>query len=702
MPVFEQQAQSWSARRHTHHASLQRLQTSLVPAYEVHGLSASPGTSSAFSDTDYFSPLETSQSSADTSYSEHYSPYHPLFSKSFLDGAAPLMFHDDFGYTEHIPRHYSDDMSSTISSEQGRQDYIYPTPAHAGSVSGATFSEMLFEDECVARPANTQEYDFSAFGPQVEETVVASEEEQKAVIQSSMSISFPQTLFSSRFYPLSPRMQQLLDYYDKSICPVLVAFDGPANPYRMHVIHLAMQNEGLQSAIAALSTNNIRMRGLKEVRQIGYIQDRLDNNTVSSGSGFSLLAAQESRDMHGAPTPEELCYKTNSIELLNTQLADPSLAQDDSVLATLLILCLFHVCDSGFSKFKTQLAGVQKLLSMRGPSIQSGFSGWVEMFFTWFDVMTSTVNDRETLIQGESLDMLDLSANLGALEQFSGCDGRLFKLIARLGRLNLLSQNRPVRVQECTDETPRASPQPKHKRVKRDSKKQTQVEFYSLDYDRLDGNGWGAPLDLPSPRSDDGPMTDGDEDARHEFWAEWNDIRSRLQEWELDPSQIPSAPTSPTFGDAASQLCPEQRDLLHISESFRYSALLYTERLAYPTLPSSSLNLQTLVSQALFHITQLAVDSCVNKFLLWPLFITGTECVDETHRAIVRQRCVEIQKESGFFNNLSGLEVLERVWREDDGEAEEVLGRRRDSGAQGQAFRWRRAMDRVDGEYIVI
>ncbi|TKA65652.1 hypothetical protein B0A49_09814 [Cryomyces minteri] len=481
-------------------------------------------------------------------------------------------------------------MSSTISSEQGRQDYIYPTPAHTGSISGATFSEMLFEDECVARPANTQEYDFSAFGPQVEEAVIASEEEQKAVTPSSMSISFPQTLFSSRFYPLSPRMQQLLDYYDKTICSVLVAFDGPANPYRMHVIHLAMQNEGLQSAIAALSTNNIRMRGLKEVRQIGYIQDPLDNNTVSSGSGPSLLAAQESRDIHGAPTPEELCYRTNSIEPLNTQLANSSLAQDDSVLAILLVLCLFHVCDSDFSKFKTQLAGVQKLLSMRSPSIQSGFSGWVEMFFTWFDVMTSTVNDRETLIQGESLDMLDLSANLGALEQFSGCDGRLFKLIARLGRLNLLSQNRPVRVHECTDETPRTSLQPKHKSVKRDSKKQTKGDFYSLDYDRLDGNGWGTPLDLPSPRSKDYPMTDGDEDARHKFWAEWNDIRSRLQEWELGPSQIPSAPTSPTFSDAASQLCPEQRDLLHISESFRYSALLYTERLAYPTLPSSSLN----------------------------------------------------------------------------------------------------------------
>jgi len=93
---------------------------------------------------------------------------------------------------------------------------------------------------------------------------------------------------------------------------------------------------------------------------------------------------------------------------------------------------------------------------------------------------------------------------------------------------------------------------------------------------------------------------------------------------------------------------------------------------------------------------------------------------------VIRQRCIEVQKESGFFNNLSGLEVLERVWNElpglsdvkNDGspesrEGEEIKARRRDSmesgriGANGkrrwgQAFRWRRAMDRVDGEYIVI
>lgn len=492
-------------------------------------------------------------------------------------------------------------------------------------------------------------------------------------------------------------MQYLLDYYDKFICPVLVAFDGPTNPYRMHVMHLAMRSEGLQNAIAALSTNNIRMRGGTEARRLGF-QQGSGASHVLPDHAYSQLTAQELREMQGEPSVEEQRYKAASIALLNSQLADPARSKDDSVLATLLILCLFHVCDSGFSKFKTQLAGVQKLLSMRDSGVQSNFVGWIEVFFTWFDVMTSTVNDRETQVRGDSLDMMNLSADLGALEHLAGCEGRLFKLIARLGRLNLLSQNRPVReISPGNNTTPRPTPQPKRAK-----------DYYSLHYDHPDGNGWGTDLtgalntSSPSPGPGPSPV---EKDTRFEFWTEWHEIRARLQEWELEAPGGEAIPSAPSCSAASSSLAlsPAQAALLHISESFRYSALLYTERLAHPTLSSSALNIQNLVAQGLYHISQIGVASCVNKFLLWPLFIIGTECIDEQHRAIVRQRCVEIQRESGFFNNLSGLEVLEKVWREDDERADGQAARQACGNALGtQAFRWRKAMDRVDGEYIML
>ncbi|KAI6872184.1 hypothetical protein KC338_g2228 [Hortaea werneckii] len=491
------------------------------------------------------------------------------------------------------------------------------------------------------------------------------------------SLTMLDTRFSNPFFHLTPRMQSLMDYYDRNICPFLVAFDGDHNPYRKHILQLAINNEGLQSAIAALSTNNMRMRR-KERQVAGFIAELPDAAELE------------------VATDEEAFYKQSSIDHLNASLASPTDARSDSVLASLLILCLFHVCDSGFSKFKTQLAGVQKLLSLRSPNHQQQssreFTQWVEMFFAWFDVMTSAVNDREMQIKGESLDMLDFSANLGALEQFSGCDGRLFKLIARLGRLNLLAQGRPVRSSNGVDRRPTIFRQWSRDSRNVSAKKRGNRLLNPSDYDRVDGNGWGTPIisssDEDADGTEDGSVDHEDfPDHRKEFWEEWN---------ELDAGQ---------------------RDLVHINECFRYSALLYTERLSNPILPSSHRQFQDLVSQTLCHITALPVTSCVNKFLLWPLFITGTECVDAVHRSIIRTRCIEIQRESGFFNNISGLEVLEKVWKEYPAshphastvasDEEEVKARRRDSVEQtgskyGQAFRWRRAMERKDGEYIVI
>jgi len=76
------------------------------------------------------------------------------------------------------------------------------------------------------------------------------------------------------------------------------------------------------------------------------------------------------------------------------------------------------------------------------------------------------------------------------------------------------------------------------------------------------------------------------------------------------------------------------------------------------------------------------------------------------HRAVVRQRCAEIQRQSGFSDRLSGQAVLERLWCEDDEWSDgDLPARPRQNGPLStveHSFRWRRAMDRIDGEYIVI
>ena len=490
----------------------------------------------------------------------------------------------------------------------------------------------------------------------------------------------------------TPKIQFLIDYYDKVISPVIVAFDGPTNPYRSHILSLAIESETLQHAIAALSASNLRMRRSQNPsstnRSLQNNDDSSHDQSVRRSSfAHSLMDVRIDRlpeTSTNEPSAEELYHKGAAIKGLNEQLADPNRRADDSILASLLILCLYHICDTGVAKFKTQFAGVKKILALRGGTrgSNSKASNWLTIMFTWFDAMTATVNDREGLLSGDDVDMSKLSGDDWALENLAGCDGRLFKIIAKLGRLNLLSQNRPV-----SNSSPRSSPRSSPPAKSRPLPSPSSTDYYSMNHNRFDGNGWST-----LPESEQPVETD----SRAQFWKEWTDIRQRLREWQLDDTvSIPTESTNPQ---------EDRRDLLHISESFRYSALLYTERLAYPHLPSVHANFQTLVTQALYHISNVKSD----VFLLWPLFITGTECVSEQGRSLIRERCLDIQKDSGFFNNISGLELLEKVWRDDCGdEAREGTMQPMNltgmgPGEYSQGFKWRKAMERVDGEYIVV
>ena len=486
----------------------------------------------------------------------------------------------------------------------------------------------------------------------------------------------------------TPKLKFLIDYYDKVISPVIVAFDGPTNPYRSHILSLAVESETLQHAIAALSASNLRMRrghnplSTNRSNQI-VIPSSHDHSVRKSSIAHSLMEAGMEclpQTSLNEPSNEELYHKNTSIKSLNEQLSDPHRRQDDSILATLLILCLYHICDTGVGKFKTQFAGVKKILALRGGTKgnNSKATNWLTIMFTWFDAMTATINDREGQFDGDELDMGKLTSDEWALENLAGCDGKLFKIIAKLGRLNLLSQNKPV-----SDSSPRRSTSPASRVQKIQSPGPKTQDYYSMNYNRYDGNGWSALVEEEPTETD----------TRSQFWKEWNNIRKCLSDWQIDESV-----SLPAEGD--------RKDLYHISQSFRYSALLYTERLAFPHLPSVHPNFQNLVTQALFHISRVKSD----VFLLWPLFITGTECVSEQNRYLIRERCLDLQKDSGFFNNISGLELLEKIWRDDDTNDEQLPGlatglafpSNEFSTVGGNGFKWRKAMDRVDGEYIVV
>lgn len=588
-----------------------------------------------------------------------------------------------------------DSANSSLDPDQSTQDYSQQETFYADLVGPSSIDHTLSTQQTFPHHdlIVTSGQDTNALLADTKYSGFTSEPTQLVAddVGDHSSISIPRS-FPSLSIGNTPKLQYLIDYYDKVISPVIVAFDGPTNPYRSHILSLAVESETLQHAIAALSASNLRMRRGHNPLST----NRSSQSTTSSSHDHSVRKSSIAHSLMDVgmdrlpetsasePSQEELYHKGASIKALNEQLSDPLRRKDDSILATLLILCLYHICDTGVGKFKTQFAGVKKILALRGGTngSNSKATNWLTIMFTWFDAMTASVNDREGLLDGDNIDMSALNGDEWALENLAGCDGRLFKIIAKLGRLNLLSQNKPV-----TNSSPRSSSSPTSQPQQLPSPGAKSQDYYSMNYNRFDGNGWSAMLPESPPAEPD----------RLQFWKEWHNIRKRLHDWQLDESMSP-----PPEGD--------RRDVYHISESFRYSALLYTERLAYPHLPSGHPNFQSLVSQALFHISNVKSD----VFLLWPLFITGTECVSEQGRYLIRERCLDIQRDSGFFNNISGLELLEKIWRDDETSDEHSMPDLAAglalppniipefSNLVGHGFKWRKAMERVDGEYIVV
>lgn len=490
-----------------------------------------------------------------------------------------------------------------------------------------------------------------------------------------------------------------MDYYKNIMVPSLVFIDGPHNPYRDHILRLAVGSQSLQHAICALSACNLRMKrklslgqGTKEMAEKlmaeKAVGDALDDGAVDDQS-----------------LSEEYQHRNLAVHLLNQQLNDPTKAAHDSVLATILLLCHYRMAESGIARFHTQFAGVRKILAMRraqqvGPS---GGAAWMEAIFACFDSVSATINDRETQLGQDGCDAHFLPP--GA-ENLVGCERGLFSIIGRLPRLNLLSQRRAAPTQQ------RGQPQGyfhqanamgefggydlgghSHPKQKPHSpfalplghtykapglQNQELLDMYGAPSQRFDGNGFMRTLG-----DDEVLNAEAFDDHRASFWQEWKDVRQALQNWEFDAMRLQSTlPCEPS---------PAQlRDLGCLSEAFRYAALLYTERLAAPGAPSASASFQNLVSQVVYYATSLDVGSHAEKFLLWPLFVAGAECVNDLQRNIVRSKCRDIMGRSGYMNNLAALDILENLWRgEGDGKG---------MGVGAGPFNWARCIGGVGGE----
>lgn len=535
-----------------------------------------------------------------------------------------------------------------------------------------------------------------------------------ATQQGSLIAHIPMELLSPQLAHLTPELRLLIDYYDKTVCPSVVAFDGPSNPYRTHILRLAFQNEALMEAVYALASSHLQQK-----RKAPLLETRR-----SSPPRFSSRSSSQSPRSSTSPPPppnvaglhtsaasvatsraqtldmsSALGHKNTAIKLLNNQLADSSLAVTDSAMATLLILCLYHVCETGVGQFKTHLAGVKKLMGMRCVGRETGRWGWMETVFTWFDNMSASVNNREAQLRGGYLDMIAETNDNWDLESLTGCNRYLFMRLAGLGRINMLSQQAPT-------------------------------SFYKP-----------GPYRQGPIEDDDSEPVRNENDGRDEFWAAWNAMKNDLISWkpcakyaatpsrhkapdtgyssvDFDFSQELHSPTSsspplhstgpssPPRKQSKAYEAVEKNHWLHSSNVWRYAAILYLDRLAYPHLPSSHHVFQNTVRIVLDHLNCIPTTSGLSKSLMWPLFITGTECVVDEHRMLIRERCFDMQRDCGFFNKVSGLDVLETLWdQENDEESYYGPSGYAQPGCEtigGRGLKWRKVTQQEDGEYLMI
>ncbi len=469
----------------------------------------------------------------------------------------------------------------------------------------------------------------------------------------------PHPSYESHPLQVSPdlinKLPFFMDYYENIMCPSLVLIDGPNNPYRDHILRLASSSRSLQHAICALSACNLRMK-----RRLSLGQHTRNSPLAATENGGTEHVSDGHSDDRSLS--EEHGHRNLAVHLLNLQLNDPSKACHDSVLATILLLCHYRMVESGVAKFHTQFAGVKKILSMRNSVNLQGSrqSAWMEAIFTYFDSISASINNREAQL---TTSFFGMSAETKLLppgaENIVGCDRELFQTIHKLGRLNLLSQNRPVqtvvptpsdRGETPTTFSPLGSPLAHNL-------KQEPGSFFGTTQ-RYDGNGFATKFDEEEILSS-GLGSPPFDDHRSYFWREWKEAHTALQAWEFDAQRlVASLPNSTSQNQI--------RDLNFLSEAFRYAALLYIERLASPNIPSNHNNFRNLVSQVIYYATSLDAGSSAEKFLLWPLFVAGSECVNELQQNIVRNKCRDIMSRSGYMNNMAAMDVLERVWRTND------------------------------------
>lgn len=457
--------------------------------------------------------------------------------------------------------------------------------------------------------------------------------------QLSLGISEPLSFQSGQ----TSNLRCLIDYYDRVVPPVPTTFNSRTHPYKAYILRLAAGNGALQYAIAALSANYMRQRCAcarpNPSRQpfSDFFHDEFVRKSSSAHDMVDAGRNQMPSLCLGERLEREFYFKEVCSRALNEQLGEMNLRKDDSLRATILMLCLDHVCGMGLASLKRRFASVSKIVSVHGEimTMNTKATTWLAIMFTWFDsMMLAGGRGKETFPAGSTMSpgVNEESWRLGTL---AGCNGKLFQIISQLGQLNLARGDPPLIPAD----------QAAHLGF---GQILTPADNYS-DYSDYIPNLNPADEGRPTP------FANAETDPRSQFRSKRNEIRAQLEGWRWDPPA-----QYPTGAKPAAPLRQFNSD--HVSESFRCAALLYIECLTSSRMAGMQPRVRTLVKRVLFHTSNVECDIS----LILPLFVAGLSDASEQICHLKGEGCLDLLDDSDLLRSVSALELAQHLWRGDD------------------------------------
>lgn len=436
----------------------------------------------------------------------------------------------------------------------------------------------------------------------------------------------------------------LIDYYDRIIPPVSATLSSPPHPYKAYMLRLAVKSEALQHAIAALSASYMRQRSASRARtnrsQQPFSDFFHDEFVRKYSPAHNMLVAGRNQTATFRSTErleEGFFFKEASLKMLKEHFMEIDRRKDDSLRATILTLCLYHVCGMRLADLKRRFAVAMKIVSSYGEDsrIDCKATTWLAVMFTWFDSMTSTGGPGKEHFPGAGMITSGVDEKSYTLESLAGCNGKLFNILIKLRRLNFLDGNPLLQGASSLGSGSLGlgrMPSPVDKGY----------DYYSMNPTQLDGSHLAL-------------FVDTETDPRVQFWKERSQIRAELEGWQWDP--LVRYSTSPK---AAAPL--RQISSAHVSESFRYAALLYIEWLDFPRVGDMQPHISRIVKRLVYHVSNVQTDVS----LLLPLLIAGLGSPSQQICHLMSEGCLDMLEDSDFLKNVSALELLQHLCGDDD------------------------------------